>query len=93
MKRLIFGDPVSIKIRDDYERKAIIKKLEKTVKCPLCNAKNTGHFEYNRWDERIGWNFNCKKSCPNSFEYAKKHGFGDVKVWSNFEGEFINLFK
>ena len=88
MKKLIFGDPKSIKIRDDYEQKAILEKLEKVVKCPFCNAKNIGHFEYDRWNERIGWNFNCKSHCPNSFEYAKKYGFNDENVWSDFEGEF-----
>lgn len=92
MKRLIFGDPKSIKIRDDYEQKAALGKLEKIVKCPFCGAKNLGHFEYDKRNERIGWNFDCKKTCHNSFKYTKKYGLDGAKVWTNFEGKFIDLF-
>jgi hypothetical protein len=89
MKRLIFGDPESIKLRDEGEKEYILSKL-KDIKCPLCGAKNIEYFEYDRWNKRIGWNFNCKKTCPNSLEYGEKYGFDDAEVWSDFDGKFID---
>ena len=89
MKRLIIGDPESIEYKDNFEKQIILKKLRKTVRCPFCGAMNIGEFEFDKENECVGWNFDCKKSCPNSFEYGEKYGFGDAEVWSNFNGKFI----
>ena len=89
-KRLTIGDPDSIKIRNDYEQKITLGKLGKIVKCPLCGAKNIGYFEYDRWNEKIGWNFDCKSTCLNSFEYSELSGFDDMKIWTDFKGKFIS---
>ena len=88
-KRLIFGDPESIKIRDDYARKTIEKELLEKVKCPFCKAKATDCFSIDLKEDWICFNFACKKDCPNSIEYGEKYGFDDAECCFTLKGKFI----
>ena len=89
MKRLIIGDPESIEYKDDFEKQIILKKLRKTVRCPFCGAMNIGEFEFDKENECIGWNFDCKTECPNSFEYAEANSYENAELYTNFNGKFI----
>lgn len=89
MKKLIIGDPESIKYKDNFEKQIILKKLRKTVRCPFCGAMNIGEFEFDKENECVGWNFDCKKSCSNSFENSEKTGGEGAKLYTKFNGKFI----
>ncbi len=90
MERLIVGDPKSIKIRDEYEKKVVLEKLKDKVKCPWCGAMNTGEFEVNFERKKIGWKFGCEAKCPNSIQYAEINGNLHATVFTDFNGKFLH---
>lgn len=87
--RLEFGNPEHIRLRDKAIEDNIIAKLLPKVRCPLCRAKATEAYTIDLEEKYIGWNFNCDKTCPNSLEYAEKHGYEDSETHTNLRGKFI----
>lgn len=94
MEKLIFGDSKSIELRDkakydNFKRDEIPKLIEK-VKCRFCGGKVSNAFEVDLDNKTIGWNFDCKKTCVNSFEYAEEHGYDQAELYTNLNGKNIN---
>lgn len=91
MKRLIFGDPESIALRDKAMVENIVNKLMKEVKCPYCGVKASHCYNHDIERGEFNFNFDCNPDCPNSFEYAEKHGFENVNAKTTFNSHGILL--
>lgn len=89
-KRLVFGDPESIKLRDSAIEDNIIKKLKAVVKCPFCKSDVDDCYDFNMGEKRIGWNFKCEATCPNSIDYGEQNGYEESRTYTNFNGKFYN---
>jgi len=86
--RLKFGDDNSIKLRDEYARQKIVDELLPKVKCPFCKAPAYCAYEVDLENKCIGWNFECKPSCPNSIEYAENNCYENSKTFTDLKGKF-----
>ncbi len=88
---LIFGDQKSIDAVELYGLRKIAQKLAKTVKCPLCGAKNLDYWIIEKvWDsdEYVwGWDFDCEEGCLNSGE-SIANGNPGANLFTDKNGSF-----
>ena len=89
--KLQFGNPEHIQLRDEALQEVMLAELKKKVKCPFCKAKPDHIYHFDVDQEEIGWNFDCGDDCPNSLEYAEKHGYDKACTITNFKGKFLDL--
>lgn len=87
--KLVFGDEKSILARDNAFEKCTIDELLPKIKCRFCGAKANHCFEFDRENKAIGWNFDCKKDCPNSVEWALENTFDGAEVYTDLKGKNI----
>lgn len=90
-KKLIFGDPESIRLRDREDQNYYEKLLMKKVKCPFCKAPAETCFEIDLKENRAGWNFKCKPNCVNSIEAVleESNRSEDAEVWTDLSGKTL----
>jgi len=93
MNKLIFGDPESIKYKEQHRENTIVDKLKKQIKCPHCGSSVDYAFDINLKEKFIGWNFNCPDNCINSAtQFAEGNPeCEDAKCYTDLNGKFTEL--
>jgi len=88
--KLKFGDPKSIRYRDNCIEEETIKQVKDRVRCRFCGAKANHSYTVCLKDGYIGWNFDCKDDCINSLEYAETGGGYELaKTYTDLDGNDI----
>ncbi len=78
-KRLIFGDPESIAIRDAATVEFYEKKLLHKVTCPVCGRNAVRLMHVDIYNEILRWEIVCDRDCIDSLSVIK----------TNLEGKTI----